>query len=70
MGISGDKSSGLVKLDKFNSSEYKTHLEKKRKANAINFCMGFGGCVECKSNFNIQNTHDNGMQDSFDGEYC
>ena len=28
--------------------------------NAISFCMEFGGCVECT----------NGMQYSFDGEYC
>ena len=26
-----------------------TSYRKKRKVNAINFCMGFGGCVKCKS---------------------
>ena len=33
--------------------------------------MGIGGCVKCKSCFNIYNTpHANEMQDSVDGEYC
>ena len=37
----------------------------------INFCMGFGACVECKPYFNFWNTpHTNGMQYSFDGEHC
>ena len=27
------------------------HIKKRRKANAKNFCVGFGGCVKYKSSY-------------------
>ena len=58
-------------IELFNFYSFGSKFLKDYLNNAISFCMGFGGFVECKSYliFNILLML-NEMQVSVDGEYC